>query len=458
MKLLLIAPASGNWNAVARRRLARGKAFRFSLLSLLSVAAETPPDVEVRIVDEQIEEIPWHENFDLVGITCMTALAPRSYRLAERFRSLGTPVVLGGMHPTFCPEEALRFADAVVAGEAEGVWPQVVEDARNGRLQPVYRREAPPCLASLRPAPRHLLASRHYATINAVQATRGCPHSCDFCAISAFSQSTQRARPPEHVAREVASFDDRFFLFVDDNLLADREYAADLFERLVPLGKHWIAQGTLSLGEDPELASLAARAGCFGLFAGMESFSQSNLSSVGKSCNRVDRYRESVERLHSLGIGVEAGLVFGFDHDEPDVFQNTLAVLDRLGIDLIQASILTPLPGTRRFEAMRDQVACHDWAQYDFHHAVFDPRGMAREELQAGHDWVTREFYRPRRIARRLAAHARRPGGVQTIRYVAALNMAYFGRVRTWGIRGRNPAADSSRSVLPIRRRRLLPT
>ena len=192
MKILLIAPASGKWKKIGNSRLFNGKTFRFSLLSLLSLAAETPPDVEIRIIDEQIDEIPWKEDFDLVGITCMTAAALRAYEISSEFRKRGIPVVLGGMHPTFCTEEAMRNADAVVMGDAEGIWPQILEDAGKGRLHGIYRNEFPPSLKELKPPPRHLLRGKKYGTIQAVQATRGCSNSCDFCSVSAFNNQTQR--------------------------------------------------------------------------------------------------------------------------------------------------------------------------------------------------------------------------------------------------------------------------
>ncbi|MBN1268200.1 MAG: B12-binding domain-containing radical SAM protein [Kiritimatiellae bacterium] len=441
MQIILIAPASGKWRHVGRRRLFSGKTFRFSMLSLLSVAAETPPGVDVRIVDEQIEEVPWDADVDLVGITCMTALAPRAYEIAARFRARGIRVVLGGMHPTLFSEEALRHADAVVAGEAEGQWPRVIEDARAGRLKGIYRSETLHDLRGLKPVPRHLLRGKQYATVHAVQATRGCPHGCDFCAVSAFNRQTQRRRPVDEVVAEVQTIPDRFFIFVDDNLTADPEYAKALFTALAPLRKWWITQATLAIADDEALLDLAARAGCKGVFVGLETFSEVNLEGVNKGFNKVDDYRQKIARLHAHGIAVEAGIVFGFDGDRPEVFARTLKMLDDLEIDVIQVSIFTPLPGTRRFEAMQARLTDRDWAHYDFHSVVFQPAGMDAASLQAGHDWVTREFYRPWRILRRLWRHALRPGGVGPLVYLAAINFAYYGRVVRWGIRGCNPAA-----------------
>lgn len=448
MKILLIAPSSGPWRLVGRHRFFNGKTFRFSLLSLLSVAAETPSWAEVKIVDEQLDGIPWDADVDLVGITCMTALAPRAYEIAGIFRQRGIPVVLGGMHPTFQSEEALHHADAVVAGEAEGIWGRVVEDAAAGRLSGIYRSPGPVDLAGLRPLPRHLLRGPGYATLQAVQATRGCPHHCSFCSVSAFHGGLFRKRPVEDVVAEVSELPDRFFIFVDDNLTAEKEYASALFEGLIPLRKRWMTQSTLAIAEDSELVELASRAGCMGIFAGLETFSEGNLASVEKSFNQASSYRDRVAYLHSRGIGVEAGIVFGFDGDRPDVFGQTLRLLDEIQIDLVQFSIYTPLPvgplhgsipGVRNHESIKECILDWNWSHYDFHHVVFQPRGMSAEALQAGHDWVTREFYRPWRIARRLAWRTLWPRGIETIPYAAAMNLAYYGRVTRFGFRGWNP-------------------
>ncbi len=444
MKILLIAPSSGKWRHVGKSRLFNGRTFRFSMLSLLSVAAETPRDTEIEIIDEQLEEIPFDAEIDLVGITCMTALSPRAYEIADRFRARGVPVVLGGMHPTFCPDEALQHADAVVAGEAEGVWPEVVEAARNRSLSGVYRAKSPADLSTLKTPPYHLLKSGKYATQYAASATRGCPHGCSFCAVSAFYGGQQQKRPIESVVHEVSAIPSRFFIFVDDNLTADREYARELFSKLTPLKKKWVTQSTLAIADDEEFVKAAAKAGCVGVFVGLETFNQCNLGGVAKDFNQVSHYRDAIRLLHRHGIGVEAGIVFGFDGDGPEVFRKTLKLLDEAEVDVIQASIRTPLPGTHEFKAMQSRIKDRDWSHYDFHHAVFQPKRMTAEMLQAGHDWLTREFYSPWRIAKRLARWAKYPCGWSTFLFSAILNMAYLGRVRSWGIRGWDPSRQDA--------------
>jgi radical SAM superfamily enzyme YgiQ (UPF0313 family) len=441
MKVLLIAPASGKWFQVGRSRLFGGRVFRFSLLSLLTVAAETPDGVEVRVVDEQVQDVPIDEVFDLVGISCMTAAAPRAYQLADLFRRRGTPVVLGGTHPTLMPEEALEHADAVCVGDAEGVWRRVVEDARRGELAGLYRAE-PTALQELRRPPRDLLAGRYYGTVQAVQATRGCPNRCSFCTVSACHDGVQRRRPADEVAAEVAALPRRFVIFVDDNLTADRAYARELFSALRPLGKLWVTQSTLEIADDPELVRLAAKAGCIGLFVGLETFSDASLRGVNKGFHRVAEYRRRIRLLHRHGIGVEAGIVFGFEHDDPGVFRRTLALLEDLRIDMVQISVLTPLPGTPFHQRMRHRLVDRDYEHYDFHHVVFQPRGMSVTDLQAGHDWMTAQFYRPWRIARRLARLALRPRAWRILPFAAAINLGYYGRTVRFGLRGHDPAAQ----------------
>lgn len=450
MKILLIAPASGKWRGIGRARIFGGRVFRFSLLSLLGVAAETPTGDQVRIVDEQIQDIPIDEPFDLVGVTCMTAAAPRAYALARIFRDRGIPVVLGGMHPTLMPEEALANADAVCAGDAEGVWPRIVDDARAGRLSGIYRASSDD-LSVVSPPPRHLLDRRQYATVQAVQATRGCPNRCKFCSVSAFHDGRYRTRPVADVVAEVAAFSQRFFIFVDDNLIADRDYARDLFRALQPLKKLWVSQATLDITDDPELVRLAADAGCIGLFVGIESFSEASLKTVDKEFNKVREYRDRVRMLHAHGIGVEAGIVFGFEKDDATVFRRTLKLLDELEIDLVQVSVLTPLPGTYFHQSIRARIFDRNWSHYDFHRVVFKPRGMTAEDLQAGHDWITRKFYSPWRIARRLTRLVRRTHGLRVLPFAAAINLAYFGRTAKWRIRGYDPAAraETTRPVIP---------
>jgi radical SAM superfamily enzyme YgiQ (UPF0313 family) len=446
MNILLIAPASGKWRYVGKSKLFNGKTFRFSLLSLLSISAETPEEHTIRIIDEQHENIPWNESFDLVGITCMTALAPRAYEIADHFRQKGIPVILGGMHPSFLPQEALLHANAVVIGEAEGVWKQVLIDVHQKTLKKIYRSSELQNIDRLKLPPYRLLKMGRYSTY-AVQATRGCSNRCAFCSVTAFHRNCQRYRPVEEVIREISQIPTPFFIFVDDNLISDREYALQLFSQLKPLQKKWVTQASLDMTNDPEFIQQAADAGCVGVFIGLETFSNTNLNGVNKTCHKVQQYRQAIQLLHSKGIGVEAGIVFGFENDDDTVFERTLSLLNELEIDAVQVSIMTPMPGTPLYDSMKDQILDHHWDHYDFHHVIFKPKRMSVESLQAGHDWVTHQFYKPTRMLKRFRKTAFRPNGFRYLYYSIALNLAYYGRTRSWHIKGWNPAKQNTKNT-----------
>jgi radical SAM superfamily enzyme YgiQ (UPF0313 family) len=443
MKILLVLPAADHLRVTEGSAVPARAMLRFSILPLLTVAALTPPEHEVRIVDENVSPVPLDADVDLVGISFMTALAPRAYEIARLFRARGIPTVAGGYHPTLNPEEAAAHFDAVVAGEAEGVWAQVLAAAACGRLERIYR--APLADPAAIPVPRRdLLAptARHYVTTNAVQTGRGCPHGCRYCSIAAFFRSSHRSRPLAHVLKELATVP-RHFMFVDDNIIADRDYVRALFTAMAPLKKRWVSQCALDIADDPELLRLAHAAGCRGLFIGLESASEENLAGMGKSFNDPRRYRQRIAAIRRAGIGVQAGIIVGLDHDDPAVFQRTLAYLDRLGIDALQLNILTPLPGTPLFDDLESQgrIVDRDWSHYDFRHAVIRPRLMTRGQLQEGADWLYAQYYRLDRIVWRAARTLWNVGFLAAI-MALRLNLTYRYDNRREGITGRNPAAD----------------
>ena len=443
MNILLVAPASGAWRGLGKKRLFNGKTFRFSMLSALSVAALTPARHRLRIVDEQVEDIPWTEPFDLVGITVMTATAPRAYELCRRFGEKGIPVVVGGFHPTFNVEEALEYADAVVVGPAGEAWPTLLEDAEAGRLQRVYHGnpevEVPMAL------PRHLLKAGSYVSVNTCCATMGCRNQCAFCSITAFYQGRRYRRAIEDVVAHLRSFDDTFFMFMDDNLTQDREYALALFEAIAPLRKKWATQASVDIADDPELLGWMQRSGCVGVFIGLESFSDNALCSQNKTIKSPQLYKDAVRTIHRHGIAVEAGVIFGFDTDAPTVFESTLSMLAEIGADAMQASILTPLPGTRLFTQMRPRIVDFNWEHYDYKWAVFEPAQMSRADLMGGLEWINKRFYSPWRILRRLGRWLTMPSGLFHFHIPLLLNVAYWGRQFQFGVRGFNPAAPDSR-------------
>lgn len=426
MRMLLIAPASEDMRVRQGEKPSWvNRVFRHSQqMGLLYVAAAAPPGVDVRILDEHVEPLEVDAPADLVGITCMTPHAPRAYAIADAFRARGRLVILGGYHASFLPQEALQHADAVCVGEAEGILPRVIGDLARGKRGGVYRNGA----ANLRrlPIPDRSLVRQGAYAVEAVQASRGCPHACSYCSDSKFFRHRHRTRPVEAVVEELKGLG-RNLLFLDSNIIGDRSFAVDLFRAMAPLGKRWVSQCSIKIADDDELLSLAADSGCRGLFVGFETVSQANLESLHKRHNVVARYAEQVQRLHDRGIAVLAGLMFGMDDDGEDVFERTLDFLFRARIDAINPFVLTPFPGTKLFATLdaAGRIIDRDWRHYDFTHAVFHPTHMTPEALVAGRELVLREFYSTGRTIGRLL-RCLRIGLATTVLGLVPLNAAYW--------------------------------
>jgi radical SAM superfamily enzyme YgiQ (UPF0313 family) len=371
------------------------KTIWFARLTLTTLAALTPPEVEVNITDENVEPIDFDEDVDLVGITGMVMHAPRAYEIASRFRQRGIPVVMGGPHASSLPLEAKEHVDAVVIGEAELVWKGLLRDAEEGRLKAFYQAEAPYSMVGM-PHPRiDLLRKDAYMTVNCVQTTRGCPHQCDFCHVTHFFGKTYRCRPVDEVIEEVSRLKGDFVVFVDDNIAGNRPYAKELFTRLKPLKKKWASQASMTLPRDPELVQLAAESGCVTLFFGIESLSPENLKDVNKSFNRAHQFEEALKVVHDHDIMVVAGFIFGLDHDDEGVFERTLRFCERNRIELPSFFLLTPLPKTPLYDRMESEgrLLHKDWSRYNGATVVFKPKLMTEETLQDGFRWVCKEAY-----------------------------------------------------------------
>ncbi len=410
LKILLVLPAGAPVRVTrACPEVPRRAMLRFSVLPLTVVAALTPREHEVRIVDENVEPLDFETNCDVVGITFMTALAPRAYEIAAEFRRRGRVVVGGGYHATLCPDDAAPHFDALVVGDAEGAWERLLTDLRQRKLQKIYRQaEAvmpgssgnPVCLQTPMPR-RDLLAptARYYATINAVQAGRGCRHNCRYCSVTVFHGRKYRRRPVADVMAELQTLP-RNFIFVDDNIIAEREYALELFRAMVPLRKRWVSQCSILIADDPELLRGAQAAGCRGLFIGIETASEENLAAMNKQFNHTGSYSGRLRKIRRAGIGVVAGMIVGMDADGPEVFRRTLRFLQETDIDAVQLNILTPLPGTPLFQDLESagRITDRNWSHYDYRHVVFQPARMTAQELQAGADWLYAQFYRLDRI------------------------------------------------------------
>jgi len=422
---------------------------RFSLLPLTTVAALTPPEHEVAICDEHVQALDFDCDVDMVGVSFMTALAPRAYEIAAEFSRRGKIVVAGGYHPTFLPNEASQHFNAVLVGDAEGLWPKLVQDAAAGTLKKLYRHDALPEL-DLSPAPRRELlrdTAQHYATTDAVQTGRGCLYQCRYCSVTAFHNGSYRHRPVARVLEDLRGIG-RDFIFVDDNIIADNRYARELFEGMVPLRKRWVSQAAITIADDQELLRLAKKAGCHGLFIGVETTNPDNLAAVGKGFNDASSYAERIRRIKKAGVGVIAGIIVGMDDDRVGVFEKTLRFLQDTDVDAIQVNILTPLPGTPIFDDMEREgrILDRNWEHYDYRHVVFRPAKMTAMELQNGADWLYHEFYRLDRIILRSIKALFALGPIQSL-LSFRLNMTYRYDNRREEIIGRNPSTAKQAGI-----------
>lgn len=394
-RLLLVYPAT--------HKLGWVKRFQLPPLSLKQVAAATPPEWEVVLVDEVHEEIPFDDRFDLVGITAMTHQALRAYEIADRFRAGGTPVILGGIHPTVLPEEAARHADAVVIGEAEPVWHNVLADCSAGKLAAHYRAPIPQDDRLVIPwSRRDVLAGKRYLTTQTLQASRGCPYDCPFCITTNYFGNRFRYRDPEDVLAELRTFEGRLMVFLDDNILGDPAQAKPILQGMVGMNLKWGGQGNLRFAEDPEMVKLVAASGCIGIFVGIESVTGAHAAHP-KTGSRYSQ-KDLIRRVRDAGIVLEASMIFGFDDHDECVFEETARFIEECSPSLPTFHILTPYPGTSLFQRFdREGRLLHkDWSRYDHAQVVFRPKLMTPERLYQGWQEVRWAAYRLPAIARRV--------------------------------------------------------
>jgi radical SAM superfamily enzyme YgiQ (UPF0313 family) len=350
----------------------------------------TPPDVEVVLHDERLAPVPLDEPTDLVAMTVETYTARRAYQLAVQFRRRGVPVVMGGYHATFLPDEVGHFADAVVLGDAEDLWPHVVADARAGTLRKVYRQSEYPTLAG-RPQPdRSIFAGKRYAPVTMVQYARGCRFNCDFCSIHAFYGTSLRQRPVQEVCEEIVRAGRRLVFFVDDNLFVDIPKAKELFTALIPLGIRWTCQTSIDIARDRELVALMARSGCASALFGFESLEPVSLQQMRKGWNlKWQDYETSIKVMHDAGIMIYGSFAFGYDGDTTDSFDATAEFAIAHKFFLGNFNPLTPTPRAPLYDRLaREGRLIHDrwWLDpsYRYGDATFHPARMTAAELTEG--------------------------------------------------------------------------
>jgi len=394
MKITLIMPGVGRKPGEPYLR-----GWQMQPLPLAVLAALTPSDVEVRLVDDRVEPIPYDDPTDTVAISVETYTARRAYQIAESFRARGVPVILGGYHPTLVPAEACGFADAIVIGEAETVWRRVVEDLRRQQLRTVYRSDMRPVLDGLQPR-REIFQDKPYLPLTLIETGRGCRFACDFCSVSCFFRQTYRARPVEDIVAEIETCGHQTVFFTDDNIVADFDRARRLFRAVRPLGINWLSQGSVNMADDPEMLKLMRQSGCRGILVGFESLSDETLASMGKGWNRTARdYGEAVKRIRDSGIAVYATFVFGYDTDASDAIDRAVEFAIRQKFFMAAFNHLVPFPGTPVYARLRREgrLRLDRWwldPEYRFGDVAFEPRHMTAEQLAQRCYEARRDFYR----------------------------------------------------------------
>ena len=414
MRVHLIAPCRAE--AIWRKR--RGT-FTLPQMSLAILSALTPPDIEMKVTDELVEDIDFSYPADAVALSVNTANSLRAYEVARIFREKGAKVLMGGIHPSMLPDEAALHADAIVVGEAEGVWPALIEDLRAGGLKPRYESSHPD--PSEIPFPRwDTLNAKRYFVPRTFQVSRGCPHGCSFCSSTRFFGMKYRMRPIGSALEELKSYPRRFIVFVDDNIAGNPDYSKELFTAMRPLKKRWVAQSSIDIAKDETLLRLASESGCAGLLIGLESIRYGNKKDV-KKLRALSEYEEMIRRIKRAGIGVHGSFIFGFDDDDLSVFDSTVDFVMRNRLEAANYCKLTPYPGTRLFEAFQKEgrLIHTDWSKYDRYNIVYRPKNLSIDELKQKTDEAYRKTYSLGSILRRC------PSVIKSIPYYFALNLSY---------------------------------
>ncbi|MFH0753144.1 MAG: radical SAM protein [Candidatus Omnitrophota bacterium] len=352
------------------------------------MAGLTPDEIKISLYDDRIEDVPLDAPTDAVVISMETHTARRGYELAQAYRRRGIPVVIGGMHPSFLPEEAGAHGDAVAIGQVEGIWPGIVEDLKSRRLKKFYRCGKAPSLADVR-VKRDIFAGKKYLPLVPVEFGRGCCYSCDFCSVSSFYQG-YRHRPVKDVIEEIRRLKGRQFFFIDDNIAANPDEARELFEALIPLGIQWIGQISLERVQDEKLVALMSKSGCRVLLVGLESLDRMNLACMSKASNlQVASFDKPLNILRKFKIKTYATFVFGYDQDTVRSFHETVEFALKQKFFIANFNLLMPYPGTPLYERLRSEgrLLHKAWwldPDYRFGQAVFKPRSLSARELGEG--------------------------------------------------------------------------
>jgi radical SAM superfamily enzyme YgiQ (UPF0313 family) len=376
------------------------RTWQMEALPAATLAGLTPKDVEVRFYDDRMEQVPFDESCDLLAISVETYTAKRAYQIATEYRKRGVPVVMGGFHATLCPDEVAEHAEAVVCGEAETLWPRVIDDARHGRLEKFYRQTTRPSLAGLKPD-RSIFRGKRYLPIGLIESGRGCHFKCDFCAVQTVFKATQTRRPIDKIIAEIEALKShrKLFFFVDDNITSNLSEAKEFFRALIPLGVRWVSQSSINAAHDEEFLDLLARSGCQGVLIGFESLHPENLKAMNKAFNtQRGGFQKALANLKRHRIRVYGTFIFGYDHDTPESFGQTVEFAKEQALYIAAFNHLTPFPGTPLYARLQKEgrLLYDRWwldERYSYNRIPFQPRGMEPNSLQQHCVAARREFY-----------------------------------------------------------------
>ncbi len=373
-------------------------------LSLLTVASLTPLEHDIEIVDENLAPLSFDNTPDLIGINVNVDTSIRAYKIAQIYRQKGIPVILGGIHVSTNPEEGLQYADSVCIGNAENIWHIVLNDLEKKQLKQRYQDNNLTDLSLVSKLRWDLIPTHRYLVTNIISSSRGCPFRCDFCYNSSNYMKGYQTRPVEYIIEEIKALKTKQVMFIDDNFIGNIQRTRALLNAIKPMQLTWHAAVSTNLVEHLDLLDQMANTGCRSLFIGFESINTNSIKSVNKKQNRVESYEKLIREIHNRHIMVNASMVLGMDHDDIDVFDNTLDWLIRNKVETMTAHILTPYPGTKLFNQLEseERIIDMDWSHYNTSNVVFKPKHMTAEQLREGYLRIYEEFYSFKNIIRRM--------------------------------------------------------
>ena len=394
----------------------------FPPLGLATLAGYIPPEHHIEIIDEHVEHLYLDDSPDLVVIQTYITSAYRSYEIADHYRKQGAYVVIGGLHPTSLPEEAAAHADTVFTGPGEDTWPQFLEDFFSGQPKKIYHSKHRTLIGT--PFPRRDLIKKHlYLVPNSIVVSRGCPHRCDFCYKESFftGGKSYYVQQIDRSLAEIEILPGKHLFFLDDHLFGNLPFIHSLLDGMQGMGRVWQAAGTVQSILQPGLMEKAASSGLRSLFIGFETLSENNLLNQNKRQNKVEVYARAIERLHSLGIMINASFVYGMDYDDSNVFERTVDWAVSMGIQTATFHILTPYPGTALYARMASsgRLLHQNWDLYDTRHTVFKPANLTAQELEDGYWRSYKDFYAWKNIFSAVNHHTHLPHKLQHLAYTA---------------------------------------